>query len=190
MKRDVLAARGFTLLELLLALSLFSLLSLMAYGGLEQLITQRERMNEKNHQLEELQLVIQQLENDIRSYRPGSVVSGGELQLSESGASWVYKPLSLQGPARLARVAWQLRDEALVRLQWPDANNIDHRSVPIEKVMLKGVSGFSFERFINGRWSRRQAVEEMQAEGLSFRFSSHYGDYHRRFVLAESMDMP
>jgi len=54
--------RGFTLLELLVAMVIFSLLSIMAYAGLSNVVTGNEVIAKKEQQLKEIQRTIMFLE--------------------------------------------------------------------------------------------------------------------------------
>ena len=47
--------KGFTLLELLVAMVIFSLMSVMAYGGLSNVITGNEVILQQEQQLKEIQ---------------------------------------------------------------------------------------------------------------------------------------
>ena len=48
---------GFTLLELLVALSIFALISAMAYGGLQSVMTQQQQTGARSERLADLQKV-------------------------------------------------------------------------------------------------------------------------------------
>ena len=63
---DINFKRGFTLLELLVALSIFSILSVMAYGGLQSVITTKQSTEKAAERISEIQLVMMRISNDLR----------------------------------------------------------------------------------------------------------------------------
>ncbi|MBT5630353.1 MAG: prepilin-type N-terminal cleavage/methylation domain-containing protein, partial [Oceanospirillaceae bacterium] len=66
-------AQGFTLLEVLIALSLFAVLSAMAFGGLNQLLSQHQQLQHKQQRFVDLQSAIQVLERDFSQLAPRSI---------------------------------------------------------------------------------------------------------------------
>ena len=58
--------QGFTLLELLVALSIFSVLSVMAYGGLQTVISTKQATDKSAERISEIQLVMMRISNDLR----------------------------------------------------------------------------------------------------------------------------
>ena len=58
--------RAFTLLELLVALSIFSVLSVMAYGGLQTVISTKQATDKSAERISEIQLVMMRISNDLR----------------------------------------------------------------------------------------------------------------------------
>lgn len=122
-------ARGFTLLELLVALAVFAIMSIAAYGGLRNVLFTRAAVEEQNRRLAAVQMAVFRLEQDIgqavpRGIRdeygePQAALLGGELasdRLTLTRAGW-DNPLG-QPRANLQRVAYRLRDGRLWRLHW------------------------------------------------------------------------
>ncbi|MBF0629622.1 MAG: type II secretion system minor pseudopilin GspJ [Magnetococcales bacterium] len=120
---------GFTLLELLVALSVFVVLSVMAYQSLSNLLRTRDIIEEKARDLDELQMFFMILGNDLSQAVARTVVMedgkrdaafrGGEqtstwLTLTRSGRS------NPRGEARseFQRIAWMFEGGALIRRSW------------------------------------------------------------------------
>lgn len=140
---------GFTLLELLVALSIFALLAAMAYGGLNTVLKARAETDRQAERLTQLQNTFFWLGRDMeqtvnRPVRdeygdPQAALSGveiGDYRLALTHGGWrnpVDRPRS-----SLQRVAYGLRDEQLVRVYW---NVLDRAqdSQPVENVLLDGV---------------------------------------------------
>jgi len=119
------ACRGFTLLELLVALSIFGLLATMSYGGLQAVMTQQSQTEVAADRLGELQKLYLIMQRDIEQVvlRPirdeygdqqPPFVGGETLQLTRAG--W-RNPTGRQR-STLQRVAYAYEDGRLVRYTW------------------------------------------------------------------------
>jgi len=123
-------ARGFTLLELLVALAVFSIMAIAAYSGLRNVLYTRAAVEEQNRRLAAVQLAVYRLEQDIEQTVPrgirdeygepqaaliGDALADDRLTLTRAG--W-DNPLG-QPRAALQRIAYRLRDGRLWRLHWP-----------------------------------------------------------------------
>ena len=116
---------GFTLLELLIALAIFGLLSVMSYSGLRSVMDQHARTEEVADRLAELQKIYLVMQRDIEQIVPRSIrdeygdqlpaLVGDEfLQFTRGGWS---NPL--QRPrSSLQRVGYAFEDDELVRYTW------------------------------------------------------------------------
>lgn len=153
---------GLTLVELLVAVAVFGLLSVLGYGALNRLLDSRERLAQEQRYWRELSLVFLRLGDDLAHARPRGVrdeagfslpafrgqptdpraLGAPNLELTRGG-EFDY------GGARrsdLRRVAWRLRDGSLERLTWPALDRAP-TSKPLETVMMRGVELFEL-RFI------------------------------------------
>jgi general secretion pathway protein J len=121
----VVACRGFTLLELLVALAIFGLLATMSYGGLQAVMMQQSQTEIAADRLSELQKLYLIMQRDIEQVvlRPIRDEYGDEqppligaetLQLTRGG--W-RNPAGRQR-SQLQRVGYALEDQQLVRYTW------------------------------------------------------------------------
>ncbi|KAB2936544.1 MAG: type II secretion system protein GspJ [Candidatus Contendobacter sp.] len=130
---------GFTLLELLVALAVFSIMAIAAYSGLRNVLYTRAAVEEQNRRLAAVQMAVYRLEQDIEQTTPrgirdeygepqgallGDPLADDRLTLTRAG--W-DNPLGQQR-ANLQRVTYRLRDGRLWRLYWP----VLDRGGPIE----------------------------------------------------------
>lgn len=120
---------GFTLLELLLALAIFSLMSVMAYGGLTAVIQTRETVNQAMERLTAVQKALYRIQADLESAQARPVrdeygdvqpalrrdLDGLGLALTRGG--W-RNPLSLPRSG-MQRVHYRLEEKKLLRRSWP-----------------------------------------------------------------------
>jgi general secretion pathway protein J len=119
------ACGGFTLLELLVALTIFGLLATLSYSGLQTVMTQQSRTELAADRLGELQKLYLVMQRDIEQVvlRPirdeygdvqPSLVGGETLQLTRAG--W-RNPAGRQR-STLQRVGYAYEDDQLVRYSW------------------------------------------------------------------------
>ena len=154
--------RGFTLLELLIAMSIFSLISIMAFSGLRSVLFNKEIIDVELQRLTEIQRSFLNLSRDISQAinRPirdelGSsqaALTGGQnldsifLQFTRSG----WRNPARQTRSQLQRVAYSFEDNQLIRIYW---YHLDHlqSSAPIRRVLLTGVENIEV-RYLDTEW--------------------------------------
>jgi general secretion pathway protein J len=158
--------RGFTLLELLVALAVFAFVSVIAYTGLHMVLQGKERTEQHAAKLQKLQSAVLLLERDLLQFAPRSIRDEyGDTQPAIKSAdlgdyllefSSGGRP-SLAGLKRstLQRVAYGMREDKLVRFLWPV---LDRPSVsePYELELIDGVSEFNC-RYLKAdhKWSEQ-----------------------------------
>ncbi len=159
--------KGFTLLEMLVALTVFALVSAMVYGGQVAVLKLKAGTEAKAEQLKRLQRTMVLLQRDIGQHvlRPvrdefGSVVEPmrssdmGEYLLEFTRDGW-QNPLA-QPRSTLQRVAYGLEDEKLVRYSWQSLDRVQG-SEPYKQELLPRVRSFEM-RFLDqgkewqGQW--------------------------------------
>lgn len=105
--------RGFTLVEVLVALFIMATMAAMAWRGIDALVKSREVAQARLAQTARLQTVLAQWEVDLRALQDShSIVE----PLSFDGGNLV---LTRQAPAGLQVVVWSLREGSLWRWESP-----------------------------------------------------------------------
>jgi general secretion pathway protein J len=157
-------ARGFSLLELLVAVAIFGLASALAYGGLDGLVRTRGELDRQSQRLQALQFAVGLIERDVRAAVERSVLdaygtrlpaleaSPSRLELSRIG----YANALDQPRAEIERVIYQLDGSALQRLRFHVLDRAPG-SIPDVQPLLDDVQRIEF-RMIDaagrehGRW--------------------------------------
>jgi len=164
--------RGFTLIEVLIALAVFSVMSIMAYGGLKTVLNARNGTERAAERLTELQMALLLIQQDMQ-YMTSRSIRGeyGEQEsalFADSGADYqiAFTRGGREHPRRpgrsgLYRVAYQWGEGELRRLVWSALDRVDN-SIPKKMVLLRGVSDVSFS-FLLGGWSSSWPVPGVDA---------------------------
>lgn len=161
------AQRGFTLLEVLVAVAIFAILGLAAYAGLDAVLKARARLDDENRQWRAVALLWVRLGRDLEAQveRPARVRGSPPQpaflgQPTLEGAYAAHLELTRlapqdTGPAPPERVAWRLRDGRVEWLRWP-ALDSGPGAVPDVAVLLRGATALEFAyRDGAGVWSDR-----------------------------------
>ena len=151
-------AAGFTLLELVVVLAIFAVLSMMAYGGLSAMLTGRAKVAESLERTAALQQGYLRLRNDFQQLRARTARDGygetqpalivqpdGSVEFTRSG--W-RNPLS-QPRSALERVAYQFDEGRLLRRSWRVLDRAQE-SEPVEVAVLDQVDDAEW-RFLDAK---------------------------------------
>ncbi len=157
--------RAFTLIEVLVALAIFAILSALAYGTLNQTLIGAETLGDRMDRLQAIQRAVRYVEQDFMqlaprpvreelgdNYRPAlytSLETGFALELTRAG--WNNPAGMPRGT--LQRVAWRVEDDVLQRYYW----NVLDRTLGNEPAIvdvLDGIESLEFRFMVdNGAWS-------------------------------------
>ncbi|OPW90950.1 type II secretion system minor pseudopilin GspJ [Citrobacter sp. A316] len=155
--------KGFTLLEMLLALAVFAALSISAFQVLQGVIRADELSQNKVQRLAELQKGFSQMERDFTQMIPRynreseslllaapHLLKSDDWGISFTRNSWLNPGGMLPRP-ELQRVGYRLQQQKLERLGY---FHVDHPAgvSPDVKVVLDGVNTFRLRFFVNGAW--------------------------------------
>ena len=162
---NVVRQRAFTLIEVLVALAVFGVMSLLAYMSLGQTLSNADLLTERMNRLQSVQKTMSYLSNELLQTVPRSIRTDlGDVPVAALQSSFAAEfalqlthggwPNSANLPrSTLQRTAYRIEDGELLRFHW---NVLDRtvNNVPVRTVMLEDVSSLTF-RFLqsSGDWT-------------------------------------
>jgi len=195
--------QGFTLLEVLIAISIFALMSIASYQILQGVIRSGEvskRHSDNLIQIQRAMLIIEQdftqiiarasrTEGDdsdtVRVLRVAESLFESEDQAIEFTRLGWTNPLNLLPRSNLLRVRYRLFEGQLQRqyFLYPD---IVSGQEPETQVLLEDIEGLSF-RFWSGDWQDNWTDQSLLPAGIELTFiSKQFGEIKRIFLIPES----
>ncbi len=172
--------RAFTLIEVLVALAIFGVLSALAYVTLGQTLANADMLTTRMDRLQALQRTVTVLSTDLMQAAPRPIrddfgdfqpafisTLGSDFALQLTHGGW---PNSTGVPrSTQQRTAYRVEDGELLRYHW---NVLDRTAsnVPVATVLLEGIDSLTF-RFLqpNGDWSSQwpPLAQQSQASNSS-----------------------
>jgi general secretion pathway protein J len=195
------ASAGFTLVEVLVTLLVFAMLSLAGTAILGQSLTAKEQAGDVNQAIKDLQITNALMKADFaqmvsRTARdsygvrmPASVaaVTTGQpvIQLVRDG--W-ENPGGLQPRSSLQRVAYFLDDGDLIRRAYPFVDGVAEADA-YDQVIMRGVSDFRLTYLINGQWQAAWAAAASSSafvpEAVAVEFTTqNFGGLRQLFLTS------
>ncbi len=159
--------RGFTLIEVLVALAVFAIMAALAYGALSQTLLSAEILSDRMDRLQALQRTMRILADDFQQLSPRpirneisdgfgpaldtSFNSGFALELTHGG--W-NNPIALPR-GTMQRSAYRIEDDELIRYHWRVLDRT-FSNVPVSVALIDGVESIVF-LFMksDGEWSEK-----------------------------------
>ena len=188
------SSRGFTLLEILIAMAIFAIMSVMAYSGLRVLLDARTATSLRSERLAELQTTLYWLGEDLAQTiaRPvrdeygtqetgshggaNSGVSGELLSLSRSVPAWS----AYQAGSQLQRISYRFEQGSLYRLAWTTLDRTQQSEYRRRKLIdLEQIRIRFFDQDWTDNWSSGYAPKALE---IVFTING-LGDIKRLFFI-------
>ncbi len=198
MKKRTLS-QGFTLIEVLVAITVFASLSMAAYQVVNQVQRSNELSLEKTTRLQQLQRSLVFMDNDFRQMALRQNRTDGEeaskklLQyddylLDSDGKGIVFSRLGWQNPQQIfprgevTKVGYRVRDEKLERVWWryPDT---PAGQEPIFRPILDNVESFSATFYDGSSWLKEWNQSNKLPAAVSLVLTlKDYGEVERIYL--------
>ena len=202
-------SRGFTLLEILVAIAIFALIGMASTGVLTSVLQSDELSEQRFAKLEELQRAMLTLERDILQIVPRSirvngesvsvVISGGEDVLSSEadGLGFVrtgwYNPQYLLPRSTLQAIGYRIQENQLQRLYGNYVDNVIGYEPKI-KILLTDIEDFQVSFLIDTEnlenpenWQETYSSEVLPLAVSITITSTTFGEIRREFPLAAEL---
>ena len=154
--------RGFTLIEVLVALALLALTAVLAWQATSALVDGEVRLTDEARRWRTLDLAFARLEADLRQAQPRAVRTPAGLEpawlsaVEVNGASALV--ITRAGPefdvepgTAGQRIGYRVRNDALEVVYWPSLDRARDESVAYR--LVEGVAGFRVEQLgAAGQW--------------------------------------
>ncbi|MBU3005854.1 type II secretion system minor pseudopilin GspJ [Paraglaciecola arctica] len=197
---------GFTLIEILVAMAIFTIIGLASTGVLNSVINSDQLSSERFAKLESLQRAMLTMERDILQIVPrtvrvnsefvSAVLTGGEdvLESDADGISFVrigwYNPQMLLPRSTLQAVGYRIQEEQLQRLYGNYVDNVIGYEPKI-KTLLTDVEDFRVS-FLTDRehleepekWQESYSEKALPLAISITIVSKTFGEIRREFMLA------
>lgn len=150
---------GFTLLEILVAIAIFAIVAVLAYGGYSELTRQSERLSASAERIRAIQSTVQRMVQDFSSLEPrpireplGDGIQSALLADSRSDRLAEFTHSGWSNPAgvprsTLQRVAYRFQDGKLSRAYWVTMDRT-MTTEPVSTVLLDRVKSVNL-RFMS-----------------------------------------
>ena len=200
--------RGYTLLEVLVALTVFAILATITASAMYNAFNTRERVNIQANQLNTLQMTMVLLMRDTQQIIERSVFGDemhlfppfiGESKYIEFTRAGDVNPGAIAQKSTLKRVGYVCTGKKLIRRSWENLD-IPLRKIYQDKVVLDNLEQCSFAYLSNSRqilseW-RSYAVQQNQKKEtlpLAIQFTltvAAWGDMNLLFVIPGALYAP
>jgi general secretion pathway protein J len=129
------SSSGFTLIEILIAMLILSIMAILMSRGLQIVMVSKDRIDAANVNLEGIQIALHTINQDLQQFVNRPVMgndgnpedaftikqSGGELSFTRGG---YVNPEGLNKRSTLQRVRYKMSNDGLTRLTWPVLDRI------------------------------------------------------------------
>lgn len=194
---------GFTLLEVLVAIAVFAMLSLSAYQVMNGVQRSDEQSREHSERLKDIQRAIVMMDNDFRQVvarkvrNQGETVSDRILQSSEylldsSSYGILFTRTGWQNPQQMfprgenVKVGYRIVDEQLERVWFRYPDSVVGTEALV-RAILPGVEEMSFRFYSDKKWLETWDKPAALPEGVMIKLTlEDYGDIERVYMLPTS----
>jgi general secretion pathway protein J len=153
--------KGFTLLEIVIAMAIFAVVMILVMGGLNMVVRAQEKVSLKAKRLGDVQMAMAVLAGDLTQLVPRPIrgvndevinpvvidmASDVRLEFTSGG---IINPNAMYPRSTLQRVGYGLANSTLMRFNWPVLDRVSTTTMG-QRHLLNNVAGFTVE-YVNQR---------------------------------------
>ena len=174
--------KGFTLVELLIALALLALMSLLSWRGLESVLRSRDAATQIQDRNLGITSAINQLAADLRNSNPQKISLP---QAGNTHLMFIRFVSDASGAQRQAQVKWTLLNNQLIR----NTQELENPASSFTQIALNHVENISLRLFIAGRWLNAEEIAATRStnlnevQGIAIELSLKEGNINRSFLV-------
>ena len=161
---------GFTLIEVLIALFIFTIISVIMVSALHMVITTQGSLEKNTARFDQLQLTLVLMQRDLEQIIDRPITATNAQEPSVSGTSTDIKfthagfanPLGTLTRSTLQRTQYYLQKNTIIRQTWPSLDRT-HDTVASERKLLDEVTDLRFEYLDqSGKFQNHWPTENQQ----------------------------
>lgn len=152
---------GFTLVEVLIAMAIFTILSLITYNTLNSAILASNQTSVASKKLANIQRILMLMQRDMIQMAPRPIIDEfdkvrGAFEILDTPAKGVeFTRGGYQNPARLKRsmlkrIAYEYKNDTLYRKTWDVLDRATQTEPAFEEPLLEGVNAFEVSVYNEG----------------------------------------
>lgn len=179
--------RGFTLLEIMIALTIFAVISTLAWQILDGAMRTSNATDRNAAKLNQIQRAWSLLERDFFQLQARAPRNDGGVFVQQDNALELTTLNGMSGQVQLERVRWRVDDHRLWRDVWPTIDS--PADVKPEEVPIVAEVKSAQWRFYHGSWQKRWSESDHQPDGVELTLTMENGETWR-WVFTTPGDMP
>ncbi|MCV3309592.1 type II secretion system minor pseudopilin GspJ, partial [Leclercia adecarboxylata] len=169
--------RGFTLLEIMIALTIFAVISTLAWQILDGAMRTSNATDRNAAKLNQIQRAWSLLERDFFQLQARAPRNDGGVFVQQDNALELTTLNGMSGQVQLERVRWRVDDHRLWRDVWPTIDS--PAGVKPEEVPIVAEVKSAEWRFYSGSWQKRWSESDHQPDGVELTLTMENGETWR-----------